>query len=122
MHVITLGLQKETEGHLSDLRLLDLQELEYCLLKRRKTHTGIMQTLCKSCTCSHCVSVGTVSTYAHGYHLSRFVRVRFKFITGLHIQQTHLHTVTGNKPERVNKNSTGARCKIKTAELWGTAE
>ncbi len=38
----------DTEGHLSDLRLLDLQELEYCLLRLRKTHTGIMQTLCKS--------------------------------------------------------------------------
>lgn len=33
--------------HLSDLWLLDLQELEYCLLKQRKTHTGTMQTLCK---------------------------------------------------------------------------
>lgn len=37
----------ETKGRLSDLWLLDLQELEYCLLKQRKTHTGTMQTLCK---------------------------------------------------------------------------
>lgn len=39
------------------LWLLDLQELEYCLLKQRKTHTGTMQTLCRYSQCE-CVLLG----------------------------------------------------------------
>lgn len=50
--VVYLILSK-AKGHLCDLWLLDLQELEYCLLRQRKTRTGIMQILCKyMCTLS----------------------------------------------------------------------
>lgn len=83
IHVIPLALRKVVRGHVPNFCLLDLQELESCHLKQRKTHIGIMQTLCKFSVCV-CVCYGYICTWLSFVNVCEIKTKSWKGLNYLH--------------------------------------
>lgn len=95
-----LSLTSEASGHLFNERLLDLQEVEYYLLKLRTTHTGITQILCKYLRRCALYFLRLMKVYKDNFFFVPIVVVLINFVhngrhcrrVGLNIQLTNMKT------------------------------